>query len=123
MAMASYTMARLTKVGSKNVLKVMVIALFASIITTHLTEISLLGIFGRSRFPSPVIKAIAINLDRWGNFWAKPTGVPMTNVIPWVVIGLIFMVIIRYLCSRILWSPDPPATIPAWSWNVSLHGV
>jgi hypothetical protein len=104
-------------------MKVMVTALFTSMLVTHLVDMGLLGVVGASKFGSPVIKATAIDVDRWGNFWSKPTGRPMTDVIPWVAVGFIFMVVMKYLYSRILWLPDSLAAIPAWSWTVSLHGV
>ena len=122
-AMASYTMARFTRVNPRSVLKVMVVAMFTSMLVTHIVEILLLGTVGASKFPSPIIKATAIDVDRWGNFWSKPTADPMTDVIPWVAVGFVFMVVMRFLYSRILWLPDPLAAIPAWSWIVSLHGV
>jgi hypothetical protein len=122
-ALGSYRMAKLTGVSSKNVMKVMVTALFTSMLVTHLVDMGLLGVVGASKFVFPTIKATAIDVDRWGNFWSKPTGRPMTDVIPWVAVGFIFMVVMKYLYSRILWLPDPLAAIPAWSWTVSLHGV
>jgi hypothetical protein len=121
-AMASYKMAKLTGVNSKNVMKVMVVAMFASMLTTHFIANLILGIRGGSKIPDPIVIPQAVEIS-WNWLWAKPTAAPMSNVIPWVVVGFIFMVIMRYLCSRILWLPDPLAAIVAWSWTSSLFGI
>jgi hypothetical protein len=122
---ASYKLAKLTGVNTKNVLKVMTVALFTSMFTTHFIEIILLGAIGGSKFTFPVIKATAINSDRWWNFWAKPAAGPsMAEVIPWLSIGFAFMVVMRFLYSKILWLPDPLAAILAWSpYAINLYGI
>ncbi|RLI25111.1 hypothetical protein DRO58_06695, partial [Candidatus Bathyarchaeota archaeon] len=120
--LASYKMARLTGVSPRNVLKVVAIALFTSMFVTQITERAILGVVGGSKFPSPVIKATPI-VWGWNSFWNQPARASMSEVAPWVIAGFVFMVVMRYLCSRILWLPDPLMALPAWSWTVGLHGV
>jgi hypothetical protein len=119
--MASFAMARDTKVSYKNVFKVMVVALFTSMFVTHLFSTSIIGVIGGYKFPGRAIRTPCIT--EAGVTWAKPTPMRMIDAIPWVAAGFIFMVAMRYLYSRILWLPDPLAAIPAWSWHPSLWGL
>ncbi|MEM2612919.1 MAG: DUF6785 family protein [Nitrososphaerota archaeon] len=121
-AMASYKMAKLTGVNLKNVMKVMVIAMFTSMLATHFIATLIVGIRGGSKIPDPIVIPQAVEIS-WNWLWAKPTSSPMSDVIPWIAVGFIFMVVMRYLYSRILWLPDPLAAIPAWSWTASLFGI
>jgi hypothetical protein len=117
-ATASYTVARHTNVNPRNVFKVMIVAMFTSMFVTNLAVLSIFGVFGASRFwRSPQLEGWRIE------FWNRPSPHSMTEVAPWIVTGFLFMVVMSYLYSRILWLPNPLAAIPAWSWTVSLHGV
>lgn len=121
--LASYKMANLTGIKSKNVLKVMSVAMFVSMFVTLLAQRALLGVYGAFKFPPPTIRTSPIESDRWNLFWSTPTALSTTQVAPWLVIGFLFMVVMRLMYSRILWLPDPLAAITAWSWTVSLHGI
>lgn len=86
--------------------------MFTSMLVTNFVEASILAVFGGSR-----IRFLGNpNIDPWRvEFWNRPSPFPMTEVAPWIVAGFLFMVVMSYLYSRILWLPNPLAAIPAWS--------
>ncbi|RLI28167.1 hypothetical protein DRO58_02740 [Candidatus Bathyarchaeota archaeon] len=120
--LASYKMARLTGVSPRNVLKVVAVALFISMFVTQITARAILGVVGGSRFSSPVVKTTPI-VWGWNSFWNQPARASMSEVAPWVITGFVFMVVMRYLCSRILWLPDPLWALPAWGMQGGLYGL
>jgi len=122
--LASYRMAQLTNVNPRNVLKVMVATIFISMFITEVVAIAVTGVYGGGRFPSPIYKIVALESDGGaGNFWPWPSSLPLVEVAPHLIIGFVFMVVMRYLCTRFLWLPDPVVAIVAWDWVISLHGV
>jgi len=121
--LGSYKMARLTGVNPRNLLKVTVISLFISMFVTKVVQEVLLSIVGASKFTFPTIKATAIDVDRFGCFWGRPSPQPIIQAIPWILAGFIFMIVMRSLYSRFLWLPDPLAAIVAWDWVTTLCGI
>lgn len=118
---SSYRMANLTGVNPRNVLKVLVAGLFISMLCTEVLQIAIMGTWGGSTIQS---KFSIMPLDGYSSsLWSFPSPLPLTEMIPYLVIGFVFMVVVRYLTSRILWLPDPIVAIVAWDWVASLHGV
>lgn len=116
-------MAKLTGANPRTLLKVVVISLFISMFVTKVAQEVLLSIVGASKFAFPTIKATAIDVDRWGCFWGRPSPRPIVEATPWILVGFVFMVVMRYLYSRLLWLPDPLAAIVAWDWVTTLCGI
>jgi len=119
--LASYKMAKLTGVDPRSVLKVLAVAIFVSMLVTKVVQETLLGVVGASRFTFPTVKAPPD--DRWFNMWSRPTELPIVEATPWIATGFVFMVVMRYLYSRILWLPDPSVAILAWCETSGLTGL
>jgi len=118
---ASYRMANLTGVNPRNVLKVLAIGLFISMLTTEIVQIGIAGTYGTNAFAS---KCSIMPLEGYSSaLWSFPSPLPLTEMVPHLVMGFVFMVVMRYLCSKFLWLPDPIVAIVAWDWVISLHGV
>ncbi|MBO3804171.1 MAG: hypothetical protein JTT11_09965, partial [Candidatus Brockarchaeota archaeon] len=116
----SYRMASLAGVNPRNVLKVLFAGLFATMLVTEVVQIAITGVYGGNRFPL----VGRYPLEGYSSaLWSFPSSSPMTEVVPHLAIGFVFMVVMRYLCSRFLWLPDPIVAIVAWDWVISLHGV
>ena len=120
--LASYKMAKLTGINPRNVLKVMVIALFTSMLSTKIVQLSAYGVFGGQRFSWPPIWR-ATNESFQGFHWSHPVDAPISEVSAYIAVGFVFMVLMRYLYTRFLWLPDPLFSIVAWDWVISLHGT
>lgn len=120
--LASYKMAKLTGVSPKNILKVMVVALFVSMLSTKIVQLSAYGVFGGQRFSWPPIWR-ATNESFQGFHWSRPVNLPISEVSMYIFMGFIFMVLMRFLYTRFLWLPDPLFSIVAWDWVISLHGT
>jgi hypothetical protein len=119
--MASYRMASLTGVNPRNVLKVLFVGLFVSMLVTEIVQIAITGTYGATRFTG---KFSIMPLEGYSSsLWSFPSESPLTEMIPHLAIGFVFMVVTRYLCSKFLWLPDPIVAIVAWDWVISLHGV
>jgi len=118
---ASYRMANLAGVNPRNVLKVLALGLFVTMLTTEIVQIAIAGTYGINLFAS---KASIMPLEGYSSaLWSFPSPLPLTEMVPHLVMGFVFMVVMRYLCSKFLWLPDPIVAIVAWDWVISLHGV
>ncbi|MBO3803021.1 MAG: hypothetical protein JTT11_03975 [Candidatus Brockarchaeota archaeon] len=118
--LASYKMAGLTGVDTKSVLKVAAIALFVSMFATMVVRVMIYGVFGKAATSSPSIYPMESVSNR---IWGESVSMPMTEAFPWITLGFVFMVVTRYLYTRILWLPDPLMAIPAWSYLATVHGI
>jgi hypothetical protein len=121
----SYHMASLTGVNVKNVVKVLAVSLFTSMFFAHVMQVVIPGVYGGNlRLGSLVLNA-DIDEDGWWywSLWNRPVDAPMSEASLYVAVGFIFMVVMKFLTTRILWLPDPLVTIVAWDWEGSLHGV
>jgi len=120
--LASYQMARLSGVKPRNVLKVLLVSMFTAMFFTHVTQILVPGLVGWTKLN---YGNAAPNLQGHydGNFWNRPVNEPLVNVAPNIVLGFVFMVVMRLLYARFLWLPDPLMAIVAWDWVISLHGT
>jgi hypothetical protein len=118
--LASYKMAGLTGVDTRSLLKVTVVALLISMFATMVVRLIIYGIFGKAATSSPSIYPMESVSNR---LWGESVNIPMTEALPWISLGFVFMVVIRYLYTRILWIPDPLMAIPAWSYLATVHGV
>jgi len=79
------------------------------------------GIYGFSTTPT-----MRGNYDLQGRittFWNAPSPHPLTEVVPWLTTGFVFVVIMKLLQARFLWIPDPTMAIVAWDWVGGLHGT
>jgi len=120
--LTSYKMANLANVNPKNVLKVVVVTLFVSMFVTEMVQISVTGIYGGSRFSSPIYKFAGPEF--WAsNIWGKPTALPLTKMAPHLAIGFAFMVVMRYLCTKFLWLPDPILALVAWDFDLASRSL
>jgi len=119
LSIGSYHLGRLTGVHPKNIVKVLAVSLFTAVFVGHLMQIVLPGVYGGKRAmtgaPSLVL-VMDIESFTTGGFWNVPTRTPMSDVAPHLIFGFIFMVVIRYLSTRILWLPDPTAALIGWWW-------
>lgn len=120
--LASYKMAKLTGTNPRNVLKVMMVALFISMLTTKVVQLSAYAVFGGQRFSWPPIWRETSEAFQ-GFLWSKPVDAPISKVGAYIAIGFIFMAVMRWLYARFLWLPDPLFSIVAWDWVTSLHGT
>jgi len=123
--LASYKMANLTGVNPRNLLKVAVICLVTSIIVTEIVQVAVIGLVGASKFMggfNPSVYPYSFGWSFWC-FWGRPTALPITQAIPHLVVGFVFMVVMKYLTSRFLWLPDPIGAIIAWDWVNSICGI
>ena len=121
-SLASYEMARLTDVNPRNILKVMLVAMFTAMFVTHFAQFLIPGLFGWSRLNYGNIPS-DLESHALGNFWNRPSNAPISELGTHITIGFVFMVIARWAYSRFLWVPDPITAIVAWSWVISLHGT
>ncbi|MBS7612097.1 hypothetical protein KEJ27_07855 [Candidatus Bathyarchaeota archaeon] len=120
--LASYKMAKLTGVSPRNILKVTVVALLVSMLSTKIVQISAYSVFGGQRFSWPPIWR-ATNESFQGFHWSRPVDAPISEVSTYIAVGFIFMILMKYLYTRFLWLPDPLFSIVAWDWVISLHGT
>ncbi|RLI27572.1 hypothetical protein DRO58_04040 [Candidatus Bathyarchaeota archaeon] len=121
--LGGYRMAKLTGVNPRNVLKVAVVSLLVAMFFSHITAIMISGVFGGSRTHSRVFQQTDIESWVMWNFWPRPAASSMIELTPWLATGFVLMTVVRYLCTRFLWLPDPLTTLVAWGWIASLHGV
>jgi len=119
---SGYSIARLTGVNPRNMIKVVAIALFTSILVGHMMQIMIPGIFGGKLRLGSLVLTMNIESFSWA-LWDRPTSTPISEVGSHIALGFIFMVVMRYLTTRILWLPDPLVVIVAWNWISSLHGL
>jgi len=120
--LASYQMARLSGVKPRNVLKVLLVAMFTAMFFTHVTQILVPGLVGWTKLNyGNAAPDLLGHYD--GNFWNRPVNEPLTNVATNIALGFVFMVVMRLLYARFLWLPDPLMSIVAWDWVISLHGT
>jgi hypothetical protein len=123
--LASYKMASLTGVNPRNLLKIAVTCLITTIVVTEIVQVAVIGSVGASRFMggfNPIVYPYSFGWSFWC-FWGRPTPSPVIQAIPHIAIGFVFMVVMRYLCSRFLWLPDPIGAIIAWDWVNSICGI
>jgi len=119
--LASYKMASVTGVNTKNVLKVMVVAVFIAMLATEIIQTAVVGVYGYGRFPS---KLLVEPLEGYFDaLWTRPSTLPMTEAAPHLIIGFVFMVVMGYLCARFFWLPNPMMAIVAWEWISSICGI
>jgi hypothetical protein len=121
-SLASYKMASLTGTNLRNVLKIMVVAMFLSMLVTQFTYLGLCGLLGATRFAHPHISFGGVKASWWYVMWGRPTDSPIIEVTPWIAAGFVIMVVLRLLSARFLWVPDPLAIIPTFTPGVSVHG-
>ncbi|MEM2702905.1 MAG: DUF6785 family protein [Candidatus Bathyarchaeia archaeon] len=118
-SIGSYHIGRLTGVHPRNIVKVLTVALFTAVFMGHIMQIVLPGVYGgkiaMTGSPSLVL-IMEIESFTSGGFWNVPTRTPISEVAPHLAIGFIFMIVMRYLSTKILWLPDPIAALVAWWW-------
>jgi hypothetical protein len=115
-------MARLSGVKPRNVLKVLLVAMFTAMFFTHIVQFLVPGLVGFNKI-NYGLAAPDLQGHYDGNFWNRPVNSPLTDVAPNIALGFVFMVVMRLLYARFLWLPDPLMAIVAWDWVISLHGT
>ncbi|RLE61910.1 MAG: hypothetical protein DRJ38_10615 [Thermoprotei archaeon] len=119
--LAAYKMAKFTNVHPRNVLKVLVVAMFTTMLFTNITQILFMGAFGaRGR---GLLLAQSLDQHPWTAFWSQPVTVPLYEASLQLVVGFIFMILMTHLYGRILWLPNPMMAPIAWSDPTSLSGI
>jgi len=118
----SYYMARRTGVNLRNVLKVASVALFTSIFVAHILQVAIPGVYGGKLRMGSLVLTMDLDSFRWA-LWDRPATVPMSELGVHVALGFVFMIVMRYLSTKILWLPNPFTAVVAWSWISSLHGL
>ena len=115
--MASYKMASLTGVNPRNLVKVTVTCLLISMLVTWIAQVAVMGSVGAARFMggfNPAVYPTGLGWA-WWTLWFTPTSLPITQVTSWLIIGFVFMIVMKFLYNRFLWLPiDPIGAIVAW---------
>jgi len=115
-------MAKLRNVHPRNVVKISSVALIVAMVTSWMMYTVLAGVYGLT-VSSAFAGGHTDFTVRVSDFWQRPSPSPMTDIVPWIGGGLIFMVIMDLLHARFLWMPDPLMSIVAWDWVGGLHGT
>jgi hypothetical protein len=118
---SSCKMAKLTGVNPRNVLKVAAVALFTSMLTSHIAQIAIVGTVGGARIPGQYVTS-GHAWWAWGCFWTRTGPYPLADMASNIAFGFIFMVVMRLLYTRLLWLPDPLAMLPVWA-PLTYHGL
>ncbi|MBS7612939.1 hypothetical protein KEJ48_01635 [Candidatus Bathyarchaeota archaeon] len=118
--LGSYKMANLMRVHPRSVVKIASIALIVAMFSACMMNIVLPGVYGMGR--THMLTSTNL-MGRVYDMWNRPSPHPVVEIAPWMIGGLIFMVIMSLLHARFLWLPDPLMSIVAWDWVGSLMGT
>lgn len=116
----SYKMAKLTGTHPKTAVTVATTSLITAMIVAYIMQIALPGVYGRAASNAPTATSYEWIINMQLN---RPVPGAIVEGLPWMMIGFVFLVVVRYVSARFLWIPDPIMAIIAWDYIGSLHGL
>jgi len=119
-ALGTYKMSSLLGVHPKNMIKVAFVALAVGAFMASLMNMIIPGIYGMG---TTWMRGSYDLMGRVDTVWTKPSPHPMSDIASWIMIGVVFVVVVKLLQARFLWIPDPIMSIVAWDWVGSLMGT
>jgi hypothetical protein len=114
-SIGGYAIAQRTGIHPRKIIKVLIPALLTATVVAPVTAIILLGIYGGARVQGSLIRPHSYEFFT-GRFWSDPSQGSMIELAPWLALGFIFMVVMMYLNTRILWLPHPIGALVVWWW-------
>jgi len=119
--LGSYKMSSLMGVHPRNAIIVAFLTLALAAFIACIMNVMIPGIYGLSA--TPTMRGSYDLQGRINTFWNAPSPHPLTDIVPWLTTGFVFVVIMKLLQARLLWIPDPTMAIVAWDWIGGLHGT
>jgi hypothetical protein len=116
----SYKMAKLTRTHPKKALMVAFTSLIVAMAVAYIMQVTLPGVYGKGVSNAPSVTSYDWIINMQLN---RPVPGAIVEGLPWMMIGFIFLIVVRYLTTKFLWIPDPITAIVAWDYIGSLHGL